>query len=206
VALVVASVRQPVVRPALIDRFCIVAQRGDMTPVVVFNKIDLGAPDAEVVAELQDGRIVFVPCSAQTGAGLDELAAVLRGKRSVLVGPSGAGKSSLVNALVPGADLATREIRFKDQRGRHVTATASIHQLPGGGQIVDTPGVRELAMGMTPDQAPWYFPEIEALLGRCKFNDCTHTHEPHCAVIAAVASGAISARRYQSYLRILESI
>jgi len=131
---------------------------------------------------------------------------VIGGRRSVLAGASGVGKSTLVNALVPGANLPTGPVRQKDQRGRHVTAAASVHELPGGGLIVDTPGIRELAMGIEATELPWYFPEIAELTPRCRFNDCTHSHEPGCAVRAAVEAGAISARRYRSYLRILETL
>jgi ribosome biogenesis GTPase len=116
------------------------------------------------------------------------------------------GKSSLVNALVPGANLATREIRVKDQRGRHVTAAATLHELPGGGLLVDTPGVRELALEIAPQELPWYFPEMAPFAPRCRFNNCSHTHEPDCAVIAAAEAGTISQRRYNSYLRMLETM
>jgi len=204
--LIVAAVRQPALRPGLIDRFCIVAERGEMEPVVAFNKIDLAPAPEEALGELSAGEVRTVRCSAVTGEGLDDLRAVLPGRRSVIAGASGVGKSTLVNALVPGAGLATRSIRAKDQRGRHVTAAATVHDLPGGGLIVDTPGIRELATGITVGELPWYFPEMASLGGQCRFNDCTHTHEPDCAVIAAVEAGRILPRRYRSYLRILETI
>jgi len=204
--LIVVATRQPPTRGGLIDRFCIVAERGEMEPVVVFNKIDLAAADEEMVAELESGGIRLVRCSGKTGEGLEELRAAVVGRRSVLAGASGVGKSTLVNALVPGADLATRQVRAKDQRGRHMTASATVHELPEGGILVDTPGVRELAMGIDAAELPWYFPEMAELAGGCRFNDCSHTHEPDCAVRDAVEAGAISLRRYHSYLRILESL
>ena len=206
VLLIVVATRQPAIRPALIDRFCIVAERGEMEPVVVFNKTDLGGPDQEVVAELESGQIRLVRCSAATGEGFGELLPAIQGRRNVLAGASGVGKSTLVNALVPGADLATRQVRSKDDRGRHMTASATVHELPGGGLIVDTPGVRELAMGIDAAELPWYFPEMAEVAGACRFNDCSHTHEPDCAVRDAVEAGGISLRRYHSYLRILESL
>jgi ribosome biogenesis GTPase len=145
-------------------------------------------------------------CSCLTCAGLTDLLAALTGRRSVLAGASGVGKSTLVNALVPGANVATSPVRRKDNRGRHVTAAAKLHELPGGGVIVDTPGVRELALEMDAAELPWYFPEFAALTGRCRFNNCTHTHEPDCAVIAAVGAGTIPAYRYDGYLRILQTL
>lgn len=204
--LIVASVRQPQIRPALIDRFCIVAERGEMQPMVVINKIDLCKPDKRLLAELTAGGIEVFQCSAATGKGLKKLLKVLQGRRSILAGASGVGKSTLVNALVPGADLAVRQIRMKDQRGRHVTSAATLHEIPAGGLLVDTPGVRELAVEMDATELAWYFPELAEFSPRCKFNDCTHTHEPDCAVIAAVEADEIPHRRYQSYLRILETI
>lgn len=204
--LIVVATREPPTRPGLIDRFCIIAERGEMEPIVVFNKIDLADPDAAVLAELEAGDVRIVCCSAVTGEGLDELRSAIRDRRSVLAGASGVGKSTLVNALVPGAELATREVRAKDQRGRHMTASATVHALPEGGLIVDTPGIRELATGIDAAELPWYFPEMADLAGDCRFNNCTHTHEPDCAVRDAVEAERIPMRRYHSYLRILETL
>jgi len=206
VLLIVTSVRQPRLRPGLVDRFCIIAERGEMHPLVVFNKIDLGEVDEAFAAELATGEIPTVRCSALTGAGLDDLRAALAGRRSILAGASGVGKSAIVNAIVPGANLPTREIRMKDERGRHATTATTLHELPGGGLIVDTPGVRELALEMDDAELTWYFPEMVALAGECKFNNCTHTHEPDCAVRSAAEAGEIAPRRYHGYLRILETL
>lgn len=206
ILLIVASVRQPRMRPGLIDRYCILAERGEMKPIVAVNKIDLGVPDEGLLAELAANDIQVFRCSALTGVGLDPLRGALRGRSSVLAGASGVGKSSLINVLVPGADVPTRTIRMKDERGRHATAAASLYELEGGGLLVDTPGIRELAVGIDEAELPWYFPEMAALAQQCKFNNCTHTHEPHCAVRAAVEAGEVPPRRYQSYLRIRESL
>lgn len=204
--LIIASVRQPALRLGLIDRFCIIAERGEMSPILVINKIDLNKPGKTLLKELSAIGLEVFCCSAETGKGFRKLRKVLQGKRSVLAGASGVGKSTLINALVPGADLAVREIRMKDQRGRHMTSAATLHELPGGGLLVDTPGVRELAVEMDAAELTWYFPELAEFAPKCKFNDCTHTHEPDCAVIAAAEAGKIPPRRYQSYLRILETI
>ncbi len=206
VLMVVATARQPRVSPALVDRFCIMAERGDMKPIVVFNKIDVAMPDEELVAELAEGNIPMHFCSAKQGLHVSELLAAIDGKRSVLAGPSGVGKSSLINAMLPGMNLVTGAVRARDERGRHTTAASTIHILPGGGLIIDTPGVRELALEMDAGELNWYFPEIAAESAKCKFNNCTHTHEPNCAVQQAAEEGRIPPRRYMSYLRIFATL
>lgn len=206
VMLVVASVREPSLRPRLIERFLIVAERGELKPILAINKIDLQPPDEESLEHLADLGAKIILCSARGGQGMEDLRTALTGKSSVLVGASGVGKSTLINVLVPGAEAATREVRSKDQRGRHTTAAAAVFDLPGGGLIVDTPGVRELGVRLQPTEAAWYFPEFEEFAPQCRFNDCTHTHEPHCAVQAAVEDGRLKPQRYESYLRLLENI
>lgn len=209
--LIVTSTVQPRMRHAMIDRFLIVAERGELQPVLVVNKIDLAAPDPDELEGFIELGLTIIPCSAVSGQGLEPLLAVLAGKSSVLSGASGVGKSTLINALIPGAGAATRPIRMRDQRGRHTTAATVVYELPGQegqapGIIVDTPGVRELGINLRAAELPWYFPEIEEFAPACKFNDCTHTHEPGCAVQFAVEEGQIQARRFESYLRILETL
>ena len=223
--LVVASTRQPTLNPRLIDRFLIVAERGEMRPAIAVNKIDLAAPSEDDRAYFASLGVPAVLCSAVTGAGLDELRGLLAGRRTVLAGASGVGKSSLINALVPGAEAATREVRMKDERGRHTTASAAVYDLPAtgaadggadapvelptvgaGGVLVDTPGLRELGLPIGGDELPWYFPEFEPYAPLCRMSRCTHVHEPACAVIRAVDEGLIPPRRYDSYLRMRESI
>jgi ribosome biogenesis GTPase len=206
VLLIVASTKKPPLRRGLIDRFLIIAERGEMSPVLVINKIDLAAPDKGVLAEFHELGIETLLVSAASGEGLDQLRSRLRGHRSVLAGASGVGKTTLINALIPDADALTRSVREKDDRGRHTTTSALVYDLPEGGMIIDTPGIRELGMAIPARQLPWYFPEFESLAPQCRFNDCTHTHEPGCAIQAAVESGEISPRRYGSYLRILDSM
>jgi len=206
VLLIMASTVQPALRQGLIDRFLIIAERGGLTPVLAISKIDLGMPDAAVMANLAGLGVAMRLVSAASGEGLASLREELTGKHTVLAGQSGVGKSTLVNALVPGARAATREIRMKDQRGRHRTTSASVYDLPGGGLLVDTPGVRELGVFLRAGELPWYFPEFEPLAAACKFRDCTHTHEPQCAVRFAVEAGVLLPRRYESYLRILETL
>ena len=210
VLLIVASAREPPLRHGLIDRYLIIAERGELTPILVVNKIDLGwRNDAGVEAVLSDFKaleIEILTASALTGEGLEALQAALTGKRSVLAGASGVGKTTLINAMIPDTNAATRTVRGKDKRGRHTTSAAVVYELPGGGMIVDTPGIRELGMMLDADELPWYFPEIEQIAPDCRFNDCTHTHEPNCAVLSAVERGQMPRRRYVSYLRLLETL
>ena len=226
VLLIVAATRQPALRPRLIERFLIVAERGGLEPLVVINKIDLGPPAPKAIANIHALGVETPHCSALTGEGLDGLRQRLAGRRNVLAGASGVGKSALVNALIPGAGAATRTIRLKDNRGRHTTAAAAVYDLPKpvgpapaalpapelpvgvgpGGIIVDTPGVRELGLTIDPQELPWYFPEFEPFVPACRFNDCTHTHEPECGILAAVEAGQVPLRRYESYLRIYDSL
>jgi ribosome biogenesis GTPase len=201
----VASVALPPLRRRLLDRYLIVAERGELPLAVVVNKIDLGEPDLSLQADYAEAGIHWTFCSARTGAGLDDVRTLLTGRKSVLAGASGVGKSSLLNALVPGLDIPTKQVRARDERGRHTTTAATLYYLPFGGAAVDTPGIRELGLEIDAAVLPWYFPEFQQFSPNCKFRDCTHTHEPACAVLAAVERGALASRRYHSYLRILDS-
>jgi len=206
VLLIVASTREPPLRRGLIDRYLIVAERGELEGVLVINKIDLVGLDAAVLDELASLGVEVIPCSAARGDGVDDLRARLLGKRSVLAGASGAGKSTLINAMIPGAGAVTRTVRQSDQRGRHTTSAAVVYTLGEGGIIIDTPGIRELGLRLDAAELPWYFPEFEQPAAQCKFNNCSHTHEPDCAVQAAVEAGDIPPRRYDSYLRLLATL
>jgi ribosome biogenesis GTPase len=136
---------------------------------------------------------------------VEELLSCLRGKLSVLSGPSGAGKSSLLNAIQPELALMTREVSRVTGKGRHTTVDATLWPLPGGGYVADTPGLREAGFwDIDPDELAWYFIEMRPYLSDCRFSSCTHTHEPSCAVKAAVEAGMIHETRYESYCRLLE--
>lgn len=212
--LIVAATCQPPLRHGLIDRLFIIAKRGEMSPVLAINKIDLRAPDTDLLDDFRSLEVDILLCSAVTGEGLPALGEALAGRRTVLAGASGVGKSTLINALVPGADAATRTVRPKDKRGRHTTSAAVVYDLPAapgaadaaGGILVDTPGIRELGMNMDAAELGWYFPEFADCAPQCRFNDCTHSHEPDCAVRDAMETGRIQPRRYASYLRILETL
>ncbi len=204
--LIVAATCQPPLRHGLIDRFLIIAERGKLRPLLVINKIDLAKPDKKILADFKDLGLETILCSAETGKGLRSLKRSLKGQRSVLAGASGVGKTTLINAIIPGISAATREVRAKDNRGRHTTRSAIIYELPQGGILVDTPGIRELGVQLKTEELPWYFPEFEAVANDCKFRNCTHTHEPDCAVVDAVEAGDIPERRYVGYLNILDTL
>jgi ribosome biogenesis GTPase len=206
VLLIVAATCQPALRRGLIDRYLIVAERGELAPVLVVNKIDITRPNEAMLGDFASLGLDIVLCSAMRGDGLSDLRERMAGKRSILAGASGVGKSTLINALIPAAHAATCEVRASDERGRHTTSAASVYDLSDGGILVDTPGIRELGLRFDAQLLPWYFPEFDPHAAECRFNDCSHTHEPHCAVIAAVDAGQIPPRRYDGYLRLLETL
>jgi ribosome biogenesis GTPase len=200
IVVIVASVHSPPLRTGLIDRYLIATQNGGMTPVVVVNKIDLLQNEQELdeLKAYQDIGVPVVLCSTCDGRGLEELRKLLEGKTCVFTGHSGVGKSSLANALMPALELRTGEVEYK---GRHTTTTSSLHELPGGTRIIDTPGIREFGLfGVDAKDLRHFFPEFEPYAAHCNFNDCTHTHEPVCAVRDA------NLPRYGAYLRIYGSL
>lgn len=200
---VVASVADPPFRPGLVDRYLIAAQRSSLDALLCINKADL-ADDAPEELDAYRGLGVRVICtSCITGAGIDELREVLRDSMSVMSGHSGVGKTSLLNTLDPALDLATQEISDSTRRGRHTTTRAHLYELAGGIRIIDTPGIRALGLwGVTPEEVACYFPELAEAGAGCRFRNCTHSHEPGCAVRDAVEAGRVSRFRYASYLRI----
>jgi ribosome biogenesis GTPase len=146
-------------------------------------------------------RVIY--SSTKTGAGVEEIREALVGKLSALAGPSGVGKSSLLNIIQPGLELEAREISVSMDKGRHTTVVRHLIPVVGGGYVADTPGWKSLALWDTePEEMDAYFREIAPLVADCQFSDCTHTHEPGCAVQSALQAGTISAQRYDSYLRL----
>ena len=208
----IVSVKSPPLRPGLIDRYLIAIENSGAEPLICVNKADLIGGDEREVLEacLKPYRDLEIPvtlCSAATGLGIAELAACLAGRTCVLAGHSGVGKSSLLNALAPASGAATGTVSVVHQTGRHTTTASKLYELPGGGLLIDTPGIREFGLwNVTAQQVRGYFHEFDAIAWRCGFADCTHTHEPNCAVLPAVAAGEISRTRYGNYLRIMESL
>jgi ribosome biogenesis GTPase len=189
----------------MLDRFLVAAERAGIPSIVCANKIDLVDP---VSAEALFGPyrkvgypVLFV--SAKTGAGMESLRALLRGKISVLSGPSGVGKSSLLNAIQPGLGLAVGTVSHSHQKGLHTTVVPELIELAEGGYVADTPGLRAIAFwDINPEELDAYFPEIRPLVDQCAFGDCTHENTPGCAVERAVREGKVSPQRYDSYLRL----
>lgn len=207
---IVQAARQPGFKLHLVERFQSLARRGRMGALVVVNKCDLEneATIRSWVAPLERSDVPVVLTSALDGRGIQELRGLLTGKVSVLAGQSGVGKSSLVNAVFPEAGTVTSAVSEWSHKGRHTTTASRLYQLPGGGYLVDTPGIRELQLFDDGDQEEALadlFPEITALAPGCKFRDCAHRREPGCAVKAALARGEIGQDRYKNYLRFSNS-
>lgn len=212
ILLCVAAADRPDFRRTIIDRYIVAALLGGVEPVVVLNKVDtVDGELAELLREEVDVyesigyRTVFT--SAVTGEGLDDLCEVLRDRICVLIGQSGAGKSSLSNAILGREVRRTAEVREKDRRGIHTTVGSIMLSTPGGGYLVDTPGLREFGIwDLEPEELDGYFVEFQDYLQNCRYIPCTHTHEPECAVRNAVEQGLIDEGRYASYLAIFESL
>ncbi|MFN8386006.1 MAG: ribosome small subunit-dependent GTPase A [Anaerolineales bacterium] len=189
----------------MLDRFLVIAEKQKIPAVIVANKIDL-VDDARNIFGLYESLgypVIYV--SAKRGDGLDELKKILAGKISAFAGPSGAGKSSLLNALHPTLELETGEVSTAMNKGKHTTVTRELFALDDGGYVADTPGWKSLALwDTTPEEMDAYFPELRELVQHCQFSDCTHIHEPGCAVVKAVEEGSVFRERYESYLRLRE--
>ena len=190
----------------MLDRFLVIAEKQNIPALIIANKTDL-VPDPKQIFGLYEAigyRVIYT--SIKTGAGIEELKTALIGTASpvsALAGPSGVGKSSLLNAMQPGLGLAVNEISRAMNKGKHTTVTRELFPLEGGGYVADTPGWKSLALWDTePEEIDGYFPELRELVQHCQFSDCTHTHEPGCAVRRALEEGKIHPERYESYLRL----
>jgi ribosome biogenesis GTPase len=208
---IVSALKRPQYKTGLIDRYLIVAHRAEIEAALCLNKIDLGQPTEleRARAELrpyQDLGFPVVWTSAKTGEGIDELSARLADKRSVLVGHSGVGKSKLAGRMQSGIKLASSAVR-RSGKGRHTTSTSTLIPLDFGGELVDTPGVRELGVTDIPrEKLARHFIEFEPLLGSCKFKSCSHIPEPGCAIKEAVESGRIHRARHESYVNLYHEL
>ena len=211
-ALLIVTINDPRTSTGFIDRFLITAEAYHIPVIIAINKMDLMKPKSQVIFD--DWQKVYpgagysvYPVSAKDPATLGALQDRLRGNMTLFSGHSGVGKSSLINQLIPGLVLRTHQVSGWSGKGQHTTTFAEMIELPGGGRIIDTPGVKEF--GLIDFQKPelsHYFPEMRARLNDCKFNNCIHLNEPGCAIIEAVHKGEISEERYISYVSILESI
>ena len=204
-ALLVFAAVEPEPKPGLLDRFLVACHLAGIEAVITINKIDQGLDKVEQwlpAYEEMGYRILRV--SARTGWGLGVFKRLLVDRTTLFCGPSGAGKSSLLNAVYPGFRLKVGSLSESTGKGRHTTSMAELMPLPYGGFVVDTPGLKEFGVwDATTEELEAAFPEIAARAGSCRFPNCTHQHEPECAVLAAVEAGEITEGRLKSFQKIL---
>lgn len=203
----VFSIRQPIPSLRKLDRFLVVAERNHLPAIICVTKMDI-VPFEYAHQQFRVYEEIGYPVlftSATNRTGIEELRVCLQGKISVLSGSSGVGKSSLLNVLQPGLGLKVQAVSKTTDKGLHTTRHAELFKLDGGGYVADTPGIRSLALfDLEPGELDGYFREIAPLVAACQFSDCTHRHEPNCAVRTAVSQNRISKERYESYLRLRE--
>lgn len=209
-AALIATIAHPETSTTFIDRFLASAEAYRVPVLIVFNKTDLYNEEElrqmdELVTLYRSIGYECLACSAEKGNGLDELRTVLQDKTTLLSGNSGVGKSTLLNLLVPDADAKTAEISAAHDSGMHTTTFSQMFFLPEGGALIDTPGIKGFGtFDMEREEVSHYFREIFSTSDGCRFGNCTHTHEPGCAVLEAVAEGRIAESRFNSYLSMLE--
>ena len=206
-ALLLVTLRQPETALEFVDRFLVTCEAYKIPVVILLAKIDL--QDEEEVAFF---RSVYEPIgyrvvevSAVTGEGVEEVHDLLVGRTTLLSGNSGVGKSTLVQRIDPSLDIRTGDISESHHKGRHTTTFSTMYPLPEGGALIDTPGIKGFGLIDIEEEELWhYFPEMMHYGRECRFYNCTHTHEPGCAVVAALEEGAISELRYESYLKMMD--
>lgn len=204
-ALIVTSIREPMIKEHLLDRYLVAAHAGNIHGAVCINKIDLDEYDEtpEILERYAKLGYPTVAASTVTGEGIESLRALLAGRVTIVSGQSGVGKSSLLNAVNPAWSLKTAEVSEATEKGRHTTTTAVWLKLPGGGAVVDTPGIRALDVAMVPlQEIEMHFVEFVDRLQHCKFPNCIHIHESGCAIKAAIENGEIDPARYASYVEL----
>jgi ribosome biogenesis GTPase len=204
--LIVASWRDPHLWPELIDRYLITAERNGVEPVICINKIDLAELPEQIEEEMAPYRKLryrIILTSATRGDGIASLWSLLGGRTTVLTGLSGVGKSALLSALEPGVELRTGSVNEETHQGRHTTTQAVMIELDAETAVVDTPGIREFGLvGLCKKDVIAHYPDLAEAGRGCRFSDCSHDHEPGCAVRAAAEAGAVSATRFDSYHKI----
>ena len=209
-AVLIVSLRDPETLSFFADRFLITAEAYSIPVIIVINKTDL--LDEKGLAELEEWTNMYTSCgyrvmpaSVTDNIGIEEIRLMLEGKTSVLSGNSGVGKSSIVNKIDSALNIRTKEVSQSHHKGQHTTTYAELFPLCFGGNIIDTPGVKAFGLlDMQDDNISHYFPEMRAVMHNCQYSDCTHLHEPNCAVISAVEQGDIYLKRYESYIAMVD--
>ena len=202
----------PEFTPQIIDRYLVACEDMGIEPILVLNKVDLIDDEGlEFINEILDiyreldYKVHLV--STKTGEGIDALKQVLVGKNNIFVGQSGVGKSTLVNTVLPDADILTKEVSENSGLGQHTTTVSRLHHLPSGGNLIDSPGIREFGLWhLDVERVTWCFKEFREYIGGCRFRDCKHLNDPGCILVEAVDEGKITELRFDSYHRILESM
>jgi len=209
---VVQAVQKPKFRTGFIDRFLVSTEAYEITPYIILNKIDLGSEkDANEIAGLIElynelGYEVLLT-SIYDEESIEELAGLMKDKTSVFIGPSGTGKTSLLNTIQPGLDHSVGEVSASSNKGKHTTTFSELLPLEFGGYLVDTPGIREFGLvHFEPNEIALYFPEMRDLRTQCRYYNCSHLHEPGCAVMKAFEEKKIAPSRYDSYISMYESV
>ncbi|HTN47052.1 MAG TPA: ribosome small subunit-dependent GTPase A [Flavipsychrobacter sp.] len=211
-ALVVATIASPRTSTGFVDRFLITAEAYHIPAVIVINKTDLlNKKNSTLLEEWKEiyatADYTIFPVVALDENSLLPLREMLKGKTTLFSGHSGVGKSTLINQLIPDLEIKTTEVSDWSGKGQHTTTFAEMHDLPGGGKIIDTPGVKEFGLiDIEKEELAHFFPEMRKRMNDCKFNNCLHINEPGCAIKQAVNDGTISVERYANYMTILDTI
>ena len=208
--LLVVTIAHPETSTTFIDRFLATAEAYRIPVIILFNKADLYTEEENLQAEklislYNSLEYTTLKCSVLLGQGLEQLEELLHDRTTLLAGNSGVGKSTLLNALVPGLEARTEVISESHDTGQHTTTFSEMHTLPNGGRVIDTPGIKGFGtFDIERTEVSHYFREIFKIGQECRFQDCTHTHEPHCAVLQALEEGRIAQSRFTSYLSMLD--
>ncbi|MDY3978896.1 MAG: ribosome small subunit-dependent GTPase A [Tidjanibacter sp.] len=209
-AMVVATLSAPTTPTEFLDRFLVTCEAYKIPAVIVLNKVDIARSQPDTIQAFLDAYHLagyrVIECCAKTGEGVDQIEELLTGRTTLLAGNSGVGKSTIVKAIEPAAAVKIAAVSDAHLSGRHTTTFSHIYPLTKGGYLIDTPGIKGFGLiDIAPSEVWHYFPEMMHYAKGCQFYNCTHTHEPQCAVMAAVADGKISMSRYESYLKILDN-